>query len=252
MNSQQPEHLKKWVDNEYSRADGDPWGLDWRPSQKYRYNLVLELINHHAPSHEFTVLDIGCATGHFSNQVYHSFNEKLKQVNAIDISEIAIERSKNNYPHINFMCMGIEQINTTYQNKQDIIICLETLYYLNEEERKQAVSDMIHILEPNGLLIISSLNSHGPYLLQDEITSLLGDQEILEVVYVCAKPFIFIERIVIKVQKLLEKLKLNTRLPSKLYRFLIRPGAVSTVSNFLCRTARSISLTHTIILAEKS
>lgn len=36
---------RAWIESQYCASEEDPWGLNWRPSQKYRYVRMFDALN---------------------------------------------------------------------------------------------------------------------------------------------------------------------------------------------------------------
>ncbi|HZY10327.1 MAG TPA: SAM-dependent methyltransferase [Bacteroidota bacterium] len=107
------------------RWSEDPWNFRRSPYEQDRMFALLQLIKQHP--HD-TILEIGCAEGFFSGKL----SKIAKQVVAIDVSETAIERAKIHYPDVTFVQTSLEEFS--WNNKFDIVICAETLYYMQDIE----------------------------------------------------------------------------------------------------------------------
>jgi len=195
--------LLKWAEQEYSKDDGDPWGLDWRPTQKYRYSLTLKIISKYLNARHPRISDVGCSTGIFSNLLAEYFKELDPTVTAIDLSPVAIERARDKYKSIEFIQSDIGAYSKKNKNRDNLVVCLETLYYIEPGERGQAVEQLLNLLAPDGLLVISSFHGKSPYLTKNEIIRLLDKTDILEFAELHLKPLILLERLLIKLGKVL-------------------------------------------------
>lgn len=242
-------NLKKWVDDEYSKVETDPWGLDWRPSQQYRYAKVIEALNKHAGKKDLSIADIGCATGVFTNYIYDNCRSNNIDLVGMDISPLAVTRASQSYPHINFIESDIQQFSEKYTQSQDVIICLETLYYIESDKRKAAVNQLVSSLKDKGIIMISSLNQKHPYLGKDELLELVSDLDVLEVSTIYLKPLIKVERFVIKLDRLLRRIKLKTNILKNIFRFIFGENTVRRLSGFFSKISKDKSASHVLVVA---
>ena len=116
----------EWFVDEYRRVDDDPWGLSWRPSQKIRYERVLRLLDF-MESQPRTVLDIGCATGDFTELLSKRLGKETI-VTGIDFIDTAIDRAKERHRGVTFRKGSIFNIGQAYKETIDLVACLEVLY----------------------------------------------------------------------------------------------------------------------------
>ena len=95
----------------------------WRP-RKYR-----DLILQHATSNHKTLLDIGCAFGHFLEILKDDF-----EINGMDISEHAIKVARSRLKCELKKC-DIEKEGIPFNKKFDIISMLSVLEHLSEPKK---------------------------------------------------------------------------------------------------------------------
>ena len=100
------------------------------------------------------VLDISCGTGYGSKILYEAGAYK---VIGIDISNEAINfvQNKYNINGVEFIRGDILNINFR-ENYFDLITCFETIEHVREQEK--ALRELLRVLKPEGLIIISSPN----------------------------------------------------------------------------------------------
>ena len=77
-------------------------------------------------------LDIGCGEGHFTAKL-----KFIKNITAIDISEVALSRARKLYPEINFKKENINNLSSIDNFKYDFISCLECIYYISDESERR-------------------------------------------------------------------------------------------------------------------
>jgi 2-polyprenyl-3-methyl-5-hydroxy-6-metoxy-1,4-benzoquinol methylase len=100
------------------------------------------------------VLELGCGPGNVSKYLLSHLTDLT--LFGIDLSEKMIELSKVNNPNANFEvmdCREIHLLNKTY----DGIMCGFCLPYLSKEEAIQLVNDCSKLLNPKGVLYISTM-----------------------------------------------------------------------------------------------
>src|SRR6185437_8001976 len=92
----------EWFETAYRRSASDPWGLDWRPTQLFRYGRMLsELLRCAGEQSIERVIDVGCATGDFTDLVRRALPpNSARRVVGMDMSSTAIERARHRHPDL--------------------------------------------------------------------------------------------------------------------------------------------------------
>ena len=168
---------REWLESQYQRSTSDPWGLNWRPTQMYRYGrMIAELTvvreSRNAPMD--CVVDVGCATGEFTELLRRSLPESAgRRVVGVDVSQTAIERARKRHPQVEFRVAALDELSRHFPGSADLISCLEVLYYLPLEGRLPALEALHSALRPGGLLLVSSMIGKRPYLNQRELAALV-------------------------------------------------------------------------------
>jgi len=111
-----------------------------------RYNLV-------KGEKDFTILDIGCGTGHGSNLLARNF----KRVYGVDISQEAIDYAKKNWQkgNIKFIVGSGTEIPFS-KNTFDIAVAFEVFEHI--KNWKKFLSELKRVIKRNGLIYISTPN----------------------------------------------------------------------------------------------
>jgi ubiquinone/menaquinone biosynthesis C-methylase UbiE len=101
-----------------------------------------------------SVLDIACGTGYGCKIL---LNRATTRIVGIDISQDAIRVALKRYKdqRLTFMVGNILDIELP-NGSQDVITCFETIEHVKEQET--AISELCRVLDPRGLLIVSSPN----------------------------------------------------------------------------------------------
>jgi ubiquinone/menaquinone biosynthesis C-methylase UbiE len=101
-----------------------------------------------------TVLDIACGTGYGSSILKE---QTASSVYGVDISLEAIEFAQEKYGrnHVHFAIGDISTIPFV-ANSFDAIVCFETIEHMDNHNK--VLSELVRVLKPQGLLLISSPN----------------------------------------------------------------------------------------------
>jgi ubiquinone/menaquinone biosynthesis C-methylase UbiE len=102
---------------------------------------------------DYTVLDIGCGSGHGSN----TLSTKFKTVHGVDIAEEAITYAKEYWqqPNIHFS-LGNSMDIPFPENTFDVVVAFEVFEHLNDW--RKFLSEIKRVLKPNGLVYVSTPN----------------------------------------------------------------------------------------------
>lgn len=112
---------------------------------------------------KLTILDFGCGEG--ANVKYF---EKIHGYTAhgVDISKISIRNAKKNYPKKNkFKIINnrYEENENLFNKKFDLIISIQTLYYLNNKDLNERLHAFNNILNKNGLVFFTMMSTENSY-----------------------------------------------------------------------------------------
>ena len=147
---------KEYFEKQFSNYDnkwGNAWGMNWRSYMKFRILSALDETLEYIKSHEnCTLLEIGCATGDFTDKYIESISVH-QQVIGADISELAVgictERFRK-YKNVMFINMELPNISI---NNIDCIICMDVLEYFDVEGKRKCLEAMKDALVPGGRII---------------------------------------------------------------------------------------------------
>lgn len=104
------------------------------------------------------ILDIGCGEGYLTEKLANIGSK----VTALDISRHALKRARNRLKsktNVTFICSDILSWQAGRQTEErfDLIICSEVLYYLNLNQIKMIIPKIISWLTPYGKLILTHI-----------------------------------------------------------------------------------------------
>jgi predicted TPR repeat methyltransferase len=143
----------------------DPWGVRNSIQELARISKFKEIFKN---TSFINGLDIGCGEGHFTSTL--NFVENLQ---AIDISEVALQRARLSYPDITFTKADLRDLSEIKNDNFDFISCLESIYYLDgDAERKKALGEIKAKGTDNCVFCFSVVtigeNQHRKYFTNDE------------------------------------------------------------------------------------
>jgi len=189
---------RAWLEAQYARSVDDPWGLDWRASQQYRYAEMIAAIERAMPSRraDALVIDVGCATGGFTARLTALVEAQGGSVLGVDIAEPAIARARLRFPALRFECLDLARCAESFAGSADLVTCLEVLYYLPREERPAAIRALRKLLRPGGTLLVSCMIARPPYLSQEELHDLVATEfSVLDAGALYLKPLVLAEKL---------------------------------------------------------
>ena len=197
---------KDWFEEQYEKTDEDPWGLEWRPTQQYRYGTMLEQLLQEVRGSavdEGLVIDIGCATGGFTRALAGALagSGHYRMVGA-DLSATAIDRARQKSPDIEFRVGALEDTAAEFRGTAGVAAFLEVLYYTPREGRPAAIDTLHSLLKPGGLLLISAMLGKPPYFSQAELEALVAQRfTILKSGCLNLWPLVALEKLWLKIAK---------------------------------------------------
>jgi Methyltransferase domain len=154
-------------------AKEDPWGIANTPAHLAR----IQKLNQEFATCSFSRgFDIGCGEGALTGQL--TFVAKF---DAIDFSEVALERARKTYPKINFFKADLTDLRAIENHRYDFISCFETIYYITDDaERSRVLADIKSKGADNCVFCFSVVtigeNIHRKYFSYDEALRFFGQQ----------------------------------------------------------------------------
>lgn len=146
-------------------------------------NLILNIIEN---KHKLKILDVGCGYGRLSMPIIEKF--PAVDIAGIDISENFIRLYKASTGHPAFVA-AVENIPATL-GTFDYIICVSVLMYLEGENLKKAISNLLFHLNPEGrLILIESHESGSPFQTGFRILSFVKKRVPRDIVLTRGRPF---------------------------------------------------------------
>lgn len=160
---------KDEFDNLYLKTN--PWNFDGSFDDEVRQKILDIIFRTELFEHG---VDIACGEGYLTAQLGF-----VKNKVGIDISEIAIERAKENYPDIKFLCGNAFQ-DKLLENKFDFVSCFEALYYPPTPKERMEALECIKKYGSRGTIYAFSVvtigeNEHRKYFTKKEFLGLLSE-----------------------------------------------------------------------------
>jgi len=103
-------------------------------------------LNENAP-HAKSILDFGCGEGDFLN-----FLEGFTIRVGLDYSKQAIQKAKQKFPHIDFICDDESRLNQ-WEEEFDVVGCFGTVEHVDDPQR--VIQLLVKTLKKDGYLIVS-------------------------------------------------------------------------------------------------
>lgn len=132
--------------------------FDSKPSINHEYNFEISksyIKNRH-------VLDVGCWSGQYAQLAV----KLAKKVYGIDPNPEAIGLGKKLIPQVEFKVGNV--LNIPYPSNQfDVVLFSEVIEHIPQGTEKNALNEIKRVLKPNGILILSTPNSHPLSILLD-------------------------------------------------------------------------------------
>ena len=169
---QLPYGSKEWAEALFKNSETDPWGHDWRASQKARYEAALELVKQYIPPGlPVNTIDIGCALGHFTKMLkgYFSNSEML----GVDISEEAVQKCRNKYNNIQFEVSSLPELKLP-KSRFDFVSALEVIYYVGENNIDQSLKRIYDVMANGSYLLISTYLNKPPFITSEKFKKTLS------------------------------------------------------------------------------
>ncbi|CAO3636355.1 unnamed protein product [Cunninghamella blakesleeana] len=103
---------------------------------------------------EQTLLDIGCASGRWTKELYHL--TQCQNIIALDISQSQIEMAKKRFPNAKeYICQSIKSVDTFKKDQFNGIMALFSIFHLSPKDQIEIFPKIYHWLKPNGYFLLS-------------------------------------------------------------------------------------------------
>ncbi|WP_200817572.1 class I SAM-dependent methyltransferase [Calothrix rhizosoleniae] len=123
------------------------------------YSILHDFLINHLQT-PFSLLDLGCGDASFTTKSL--FNTSISAYKGIDLSAAALEIAQRNLEAIpckktfiqDDISTAINQLVNQKDDKFDVVMTSFALHHLSLEEKESVISQISHLLESNGILII--------------------------------------------------------------------------------------------------
>jgi SAM-dependent methyltransferase len=125
------------------KATHDNWDAHWanlgriteeNPADKYRYDLILKLLDLPFQGEGCRLVDVGCGDGSFINKLKNIYPKV--QVLGVDTSSVALTKAKHRTPSANFVCVDLNSKNSKIPSEflqwSTHAVCSEVLEHLDD------------------------------------------------------------------------------------------------------------------------
>lgn len=121
-----------------------------------RYGNTFDTFSAYLPQ-EATVLELACGPGNITKYLLNKRPDL--RILGTDIAPNMLELATSNNPTVTFELMDCRNITNT--NTFTAIMCGFCLPYLSETETEKLLSDCYKLLEPNGILYLSTMEENA-------------------------------------------------------------------------------------------
>lgn len=130
----------------------DPWGIFCRPSQIYRLQVYLDVIDKYLPNRIDNVLEIACADGFFTEMII----PKAKHIVATDYSRILIELAKRRV-HSNIVLFDVVTLpKLDFKERMfDLVTAFEVILYFPDSDQREIFNKVWLILKERGYFVFT-------------------------------------------------------------------------------------------------
>jgi len=144
-----------------------------------KYDEILFEIRSRISKHKAkSVIDIGCGTGNLCGEL----SEKIEVI-GVDSNLEMLEHAKSKYKNMNFK-LGSFLDKPFRENDVDIVVTTYAFHGLNDNEKKEAINNMLEYLKDDGKIIIADFMFANDMEREKCINNLLsnGREDLLDVI----------------------------------------------------------------------
>ena len=103
-----------------------------------------------------SLADLGCGDGAILFGLQQKgLLEDVDNMVAIDLSQIRLERVKNNIANVKTICSDVCDVKELKDNQLDLVICSQVIEHVDDD--KKLLNEIYRVLKPSGFLYISSV-----------------------------------------------------------------------------------------------
>lgn len=177
----------EFFEKQYDGAFGNYLCMNQIALIRLHHRQALYLLRSVTPK-DASIIDIGCACGDFSSQVASNFSGA--KVTGIDFVAKGFCVARKRYPHLQFVQGALPHLPFA-NSSVNIVLCMEMLYYLEEQSRSAAVQDMSRILSPEGFLLVGTTLGNPRYFTERTLMEATTQYfEIVDCRFEYLKPYI--------------------------------------------------------------
>ena len=115
--------------------------------------LLMDLVSKLNPK---SLADLGCGDGAILFGLQQKgLLEDVDNMVAIDLSQIRLERVKNNIANVKTICSDVCDVKELKDNQLDLVICSQVIEHVDDD--KKLLNEIYRVLKPGGFLYISSV-----------------------------------------------------------------------------------------------
>lgn len=141
---------------EYDEERGNAWGMNWRAYMVLRAEDILHWFENMAGKRKKpSVLEIGCASGDFTERCLPIIEKRNGKIHGVDISQKAVNICRKRFagkPDCTFSVGRLPMIET--EKKYDFVLCMDVMEYFDIDERDACYFNMESILEDGGVFLL--------------------------------------------------------------------------------------------------
>ena len=149
----------------YIKQNFEYWNREYHAPnvESFIFRLKPYLLDKHFPTKKkITILDFGCGEGSAVKYFYKTYGFDAY---GVDISKKSIDIAKKNISKKRFKLISsqVDNRENFFNKKFDLIISIQTLYYLNNIDLKNRLNSLNKILKQNGLVFFTMMSEINNY-----------------------------------------------------------------------------------------